>query len=230
MFNAQYGQQEQVRSVMHGVYGWMSVALAITAGVSYLVASTPAFFLTLQTNPGIAIGLFVLQIALVIGLAGWINRMSFTTALALFLTYAATLGVSLSVILHIYTAASIGITFLTTAGMFSVMAIYGYMTKADLTSVGSMSIMMLWGLIIASVVNIFFRSPAIDILLSGVGVVIFVLLTAYDSQRIKRMAESMVADQETMAKISLIGALTLYLDFVNLFLYLLKFMGKRRND
>ena len=230
MLNAQYTQQQQVNSFMQGVYGWMSAALAITAGVAYLVSSTPTVFLTLQANPALVIGLFVLQIAIVMGLSGWINKMSFSTALALFLTYAATLGVSLSVILYIYTSASIAITFLTTATMFGVMSLYGHMTKADLTSVGSISIMMLWGIIIASIINLFFRSSMMDMILSGIGVVIFTLLTAYDSQKIKRIAQSLNADQETMAKVSLMGALTLYLDFINLFLYLLRFMGKRRND
>lgn len=229
MFQMEYSQQ-RLNTFMQGVYGWMSVALALTSGIAYLIAATPQLFVALLSNPAISIGLFILQIALVISLSGWISKMSFTTALAIFLTYAASLGVSLSVILHIYTAASIITTFVTAAGMFAAMALYGYFTKADLTSVGSMSIMMLWGLIITSFVNIFFRSPMVDIVLSGAGVIIFVLLTAYDSQKIKRIAQTLSADQETMAKVALIGALTLYLDFINLFLYLLRFMGKRKND
>ncbi len=230
MFNVDYIQENRLSNFMYGVYGWMCGALALTASISYYISITPEIFQALHGNPGITIGLIIFQLALVIGLAGFHHKMSFPVALAAFLTYAATLGVSLSGIFFIYTTGSIVTTFVTAAGMFGFMAVYGYVTKADLTSVGSISIMMLWGLIITGLINIFFRSPMVDLILSGVGVIVFTLLTAYDSQKLKRIGQQMEADQETMAKVALLGALTLYLDFINLFLYLLRFMGKRNND
>jgi FtsH-binding integral membrane protein len=229
MFSNGYELDHKTSSFMAGVYGWMSCALALTAGVSYYIASVPALFTYIYTHQGIIIALFIAQIALVICISGFINRISFVTALALFLLYAATMGVTLSSIFYIYTQVSILTTFLTTAGMFGAMSLYGYTTKADLTSVGNMSIMVLFGLIIGTFVNMFLKSAQFDYVLSGIGVVIFVLLTAYDTQKIKQIARPMLADQELVEKITLIGALTLYLDFINLFLFLLRFMGKRRD-
>ena len=213
---------------MAGVYGWMSCALAITAGVAYYVASTPAIFMYIHAHPGIMIGLLIVQFGLVIGIASFLNRMTFVTALVLFLVYSATLGITLSTIFFEFTHASILSTFLTTALMFAVMSAYGYITKADLTSVGSMSTMVLFGLIIGMIVNMFLKSAQFDYVLSGIGVVVFVLLTAYDTQKIKQMARPMLVEQEIVGKITLLGALILYLDFINLFLFLLRFMGKRR--
>ena len=184
----------------------------------------------IYTHSAIIIGLFIFQIGLVVAITAFLNRMSFVTALALFLVYAASLGVTLSSIFFVYTEASILSTFLTTALMFGAMSLYGYMTKADLTSVGSMSIMVLFGLIIGMVVNMFLKSEHFDYILSGIGVVVFVLLTAYDTQKIKHIARPVLADHELAAKMTLIGALTLYLDFVNLFLFLLRFMGQRRDQ
>lgn len=227
MVEAEY-RYAQATNLMYGVYGWMSCALAITAGIAYYVAATPPVFMFIYQNPAILIVLFLAQLGLVIGLGLFLTRMTFVTALAMFLLYAALLGVTLSAIFQIYTAASIVSTFVTTAGMFGVMSVYGYMTRTDLTTVGNMSIMMLIGLIIGMVVNMFLRNPMVDLVISGIGVVVFVLLTAYDTQKIKRLGAQLHADQETMAKITILGALTLYLDFINLFLFLLRFMGRRR--
>ena len=230
MFEAEYPHVQRVANLMYGVYGWMSCALTITAGIAYYVAATPKIFMFIHQNPGVLIMLFLAQIGLVIGLSIFLARMTFTTALAMFLLYAASLGLTLSSIFYIYTESSIVSTFVTTAGMFGVMSIYGYLTRSDLTSIGNMSVMMLFGLIIGLVVNMFLRNPMVDLVLSGIGVVVFVLLTAYDTQKIKRLGQQMVAGKEAMAKISILGALTLYLDFINIFLFLLRFMGRRRDD
>jgi FtsH-binding integral membrane protein len=230
MFSNGYELDQKVSSFMAGVYGWMSCALALTAGAAYYVASTPSIFMYLYTHSAIIFGLFIFQIALVVALSGFIHRMSFVTALALFLLYAASLGVTLSSIFFIYTQGSILSTFLTTALTFGAMSLYGYFTKADLTSIGTMSLMILIGLVIGMFVNMFLKSEQFNYILSGIGVVIFTLLTAYDTQKIKEIGRHMLADRETAGKVTLIGALTLYLDFVNLFLFLLRFMGQRRDQ
>lgn len=229
MYSNSYELERRSSSFMAGVYGWMSCALAITAGTAYYVASTPAIFTYLYTHSGIILGLLFVQLALVIAITFFLNRISFMTALVLFLLYAATLGITLSSIFYVYTEVSIITTFLTTAGMFGAMSLYGYITKADLTTVGNMSFMVLIGLIIGMLINMFLKSEQFDYILSGIGVIIFALLTAYDTQKIKQILRT-VQDQEMVGKITLIGALTLYLDFINLFLFLLRFMGNRREQ
>lgn len=230
MFSNGYELDQRISSFMAGVYGWMSCALAITAGVAYYVASVPAICTYLYSNQGIMLGLMFAELAFVFTIVFFINRISFITALILFLLYAASLGVTLSSIFCVYTDASIISTFLTTAGMFSVMSLYGYVTKADLTSVGNMSLMALMGLIIGMFINMFLKSEQLDYIMSGIGVVVFVLLTASDTQKIKQIGRSMLVDREMIGKVTLIGALTLYLDFINLFLFLLRFMGNRRQE
>jgi len=229
MFSNGYELDQKVSSFMAGVYGWMSCALALTAGAAYYVASVPAIFTYIYTHQGILFGLLIVQLALVIAITAFLSRMNFITTLVLFLLYAVTLGITLSSIFYVYTESSILATFLTTALMFSVMSLYGYVTKADLTSIGSMSMMVLVGLIIGIVVNMFLKSEKFDYVLSGIGVVVFVLLTAYDTQKIKQIARPMLVQEELVGKVTLVCALTLYLDFVNLFLFLLRFMGKRRD-
>ncbi len=150
-------------------------------------------------------------------------------ALTMFLVYAVSVGVTTSVIFLIYTQASIVQTFVVTAAMFGVMTIYGYLTHTDLTKLGNVMMMALWGIIIAVLVNLFFKNPMFDLLISIAAVVVFTVLTAYDTQKIKQIGQHMLADDEMMAKVAVLGALTLYLDFVNLFLYLLRFMGRRRD-
>src|SRR5260221_7690861 len=213
MVSNHYELDQRSSSFMAGGYGWMSCALAFTAGVAYYVASTPSIFIYIYTHPAIIIGLMIFQVGLVIAITALLNRISFVTALAMFLVYATSLGVTLSSVFFVYTQGSILSTFLTTALMFGAMSLYGYMTKADLTSVGSMSIMVLFGLIIGMFVNMFLKSEHFDYILSGIGVVVFVLLTAYDTQKIKHMVRPMLADHELAGKMTLIGALTLYLDF-----------------
>lgn len=230
MFSNGYELDRKMSSFMAGVYGWMSCALALTAGAAYYIASSPAIFTYIYTHSAILIGLLIFQLGLVIAIGALINRISFIAALVMFLLYAITLGVTLSSVFYVYTEASILSTFLTTMLMFASMSLYGYLTKADLTSMGSMSMMALIGLIIGMVVNMFLQSEKFDYILSGIGVVVFVLLTAYDTQKIKQIARPMLVDQQLIEKVTLLCALTLYLDFVNLFLYLLRFMGKRRDQ
>lgn len=227
MFSHSYDLDRRVSSCMYGVYGWMSGALAITAGTAYYVASTPSIFTYIYTYSVI---LMLAQFALIFAITFLINRISFVTALILFLLYAATLGITLSSIFYIYTEISIITTFLTAAGMFGAMSLYGYVTKTDLTSIGNVGFMVLIGLMIGLFANIFLKSEQFDYILSAIGVILFVLLTAYDTQKIKQMGRTMLVDEETMGKVTLLGALTLYLDFINIFLFLLRFMGNRREQ
>jgi len=222
-----YPEQAEAARFMYGVYGWMAFALSITAGISYYIFTTKTLFRYLQTNPGLIIGLVVLQFALVIALAFFLMRMTLTMAITAFVVYAASVGVTMASIFFIYTESSIAATFLVTAGMFGAMCLYGYFTKAGLSAIGSFAIMGLFGLIIGLLVNLFLRSVRFDYLLSAFGVVVFTLLTAYDTQKIKRIAARLGVDRETRGKVAILGALTLYLDFLNLFLFLLGFMCRR---
>ena len=223
-------QQSSISSFMYKVYGWMSVGLALTAAVSYYLAATPGFVETLVTHSWIFFAIIIFQLALVIGLSFLINRMNYATALGCFLVYAASVGLTLAPIFLVYTTGSIYLTFLSTAGMFGVMCLYGYFTRSDLTTVGNISIMALIGIIIASLINMFLKSPMMDYVISGIGVLVFTVLTAYDSQKIKHMARGLMADEQTRSKIAVLGALTMYLDFINLFLYLLRFMGNKKSE
>jgi len=215
-------------SFMYKVYGWMSVGLAVTAGVAYYLFRTQSFALYLRAHPGTMIWVFLLQIALIIILGMYLFRMSFTSAILLFVVFAASLGVSLSSIFFVYTMASIFSTFLVASGMFGVMCLYGYFTKTDLTRVGNLAMMGLFGLILALFANFFLRSAMFDYVLSGIGVVVFVLLTAYETQKLKQIGQRLITDEQGRKKMAIYGALTLYLDFINLFLFLLRFMGNRR--
>jgi len=229
MFHKDYPISERLSSFMSGVYAWMTCALVVTACTAYYVALVPQIFALIHGSGIGVIGLFLLQIGLVIALSRFLHRMTFTTAVTMFLLYAMLVGVTLSFAFYAYTFASVFSTFLTAAGMFGGMSVYGYMTRSDLTSMGSIALMMLWGLFLGLVVNMFLRNPALDFMLSGAGVIIFTLLTAYDTQKIKQLGQQMLVEQQMMEKVTILGALTLYLDFINLFLYLLRFMGKRRN-
>lgn len=225
--------QENISStgsnIMTRVYAWMCFALALTAGTAYWCAATPAVYQTIFSQSWLVFVLFGFQLVLVIALSMFLERMSAAMAVILFIIYALTLGVTLSSIFLVFTQTSIFATFLVTAGMFGAMAAYGYFTNADLTAIGSFGFMALIGLIIGGVVNIFLRSETFQYIISACGVLLFTLLTAYDVQKIKRMTMGMVADGATLTKMAIFGALTLYLDFVNLFLYLLQFMGRRRD-
>jgi len=226
MFLDEYSFDKKVSSFMSGVYGWMCAALAVTASVAYYIAITPdAFAFVMQ--PSVALSLLFGQLLFVLALAFFVNRMSFVTALVLFLLYAASLGVTLSSIFYVYTQASIISTFLTTALMFGVMSLYGYITRSDLTTMGNLSFMALVGLVIGMVVNMFLGSAQFNYILSVVGVIVFVLLTAYDTQKIKQTAKMLFMNNQPTQNVTIIGALTLYLDFINIFLFLLNLFGKK---
>lgn len=215
--------------LMRKVYTWMALALVITGLTAYGVASSPNMVALIYTNPVVMWGLLLGELALVFGVSGMIRRLSLTTATLLFVLYSVLNGATLSCIFMLYTEALIAKVFFITAGTFAAMAIYGHTTKADLTSMGKILIMALIGVIIATVVNIFMKSAGLELILSYIGVIIFVGLTAYDSQKIKQMLVQYGDMGEQGQKLALMGSLTLYLDFVNLFLELLRIFG-RSND
>ncbi len=212
------------------VYSWMCVALAVTAATAWYVAAMPTFVNRIVEQPWLLVLIFIGQLGLVIALSSFLERMSFIWAIVLFLVYAVSLGITMSLILRMYTLASIGSTFLVTSGMFGGMALYGYFTRADLTKVQNISIMILWGMILSMLVNLFLKSIWFDYMISMVGVVIFALLTAADTQKLKTFAQRFGQHEEQKDKVAIIGALMLYLDFINLFLFLLRFTGNRREQ
>ena len=213
--------------LMRKVYVWMTLALAITGFTAYGVATSPGLMQAIFTNRVLFWGLIIAEFALVMGVSAAINRLSLTTATLMFVLYSVINGATLSVVFLAYSMASIATVFFITAGTFAAMAFIGYTTKTDLTSVGKIVLMALIGLIIATVVNVFVKSTMFDIILSYVGVLIFVGLTAYDSQKIKQMLLQAPDAGEGAQKVALLGALSLYLDFINLFIYLLRICGRR---
>ena len=227
-----------LRTYMLRVYNYMLVGLGLTGAVAWLVSSQPTlqqiFYNQVATAQGMAlqpnllgwIAMFA-PLGMVLFLSFRIQAMSFATAQMTFWAYAAVMGISLSTILYIYTGASIAMTFFVTAGTFGAMSLYGYTTKRDLTGMGSFLFMGLIGLIIASLVGMFFQSSQLQFVISVLGVLIFTGLTAYDAQNIKNLYYS-GDDSDAMGKKAVMGALRLYLDFINLFLFLLRFMGNRR--
>jgi hypothetical protein len=222
---------ESIGRFMHKVYAWMFAGLAVTAATSYYMFAHPAVLIYLLSSPVVFYALMALQIGLVVYMSSRITSMSYQAAVLSFLAYSSLMGVSLSPIFLVYTMSSICMTFVSAACMFGGMAIYGYYTESDLSRFSSILIMGLWGLIIASFANWFFASSGLDYILSWVGVLLFTALTAYDVQKIKLLAYSMEEDNAagTMgSKIALLGALQLYLDFINLFLYMLKIMGRKQ--
>ena len=226
--NQQLEVSEAFPALMRKVYVWMTLALAITGMTAYYVATNPNIYMTIITNQLVFWGLIIAELALVMGLSAAINRLSLLVATLMFILYSIINGATLSMIFLIYDSSSIAQVFFITAGTFGTMAAIGYTTKADLSSLGRILFMALIGLVIASAVNIFFKSPGLTNILSYVGVLVFVGLTAWDSQKIKNMLMQAPDVDESTQKIALLGALTLYLDFVNLFLYLLRIFGKRR--
>ncbi len=214
-------------ALMRKVYVWMTLALVITGATAYGVATSPGIQMALFSNQLLFWGLIIAEFALVIGISAAINRLSLTTATLMFILYSVINGAMLSSIFVIYTMSSIASVFFITAGTFAVMALIGYTTKTDLTSMGKILFMALIGIIIATVVNIFLKSSGLQMIVSYLGVLIFVGLTAYDSQKIKHMLQMAPDASEGSQKLALLGALTLYLDFVNLFIYLLRIFGRR---
>ena len=216
-------------ALMRKVYVWMALALALTGLTAYGIADNTNLAFTLISNRALFWGIAIAEFALVMFLTARIRKMSLTTATLSFLLYSVLNGVTMSIIFLAFTAASIATTFYITAGTFGIMAFYGYVTKADLSKLGSILRMALLGLIVAIVVNIFMRNSMFDLVISAVGVLIFTGLTAYDSQKIKTALAMQEHPDETAQKVALLGALTLYLDFINLFIYLLRFFGRSNN-
>lgn len=216
--------------LMQKVYVWMTLALIITGITAFGVADSPDILSFIVRNQFVFWTLIIAELTAVIAINGAINKLSLATATLLFILYSVINGVTMAIIFAAYEISSVAHVFFITAGTFAVMAVVGYTTKADLTSMGKFLMMELIGLIIASMVNIFLvRSTGVDLIISYIGVLIFVGLTVYDSWKIKmQLMETDPAEIEASQKIALLGALKLYLDFVNLFLYLLRIMGKRK--
>lgn len=213
--------------LMRKVYLWMTMALVITGFTAYYVAHSEALLTAIFTNQILFWGLLIAELGLVIGLSAAINRLSLSIATLMFVLYSLINGATMSFIFLAYTSSSVTSVFLITAGTFAAMALIGYFTKTDLTSMGKILMMALIGIIIASVVNIFMKSSGLTVVLNYLGVLVFVGLTAYDSQKIKEMLLMAPDAGENSQKLALLGALSLYLDFINLFLYLLRIFGKR---
>jgi hypothetical protein len=218
-----------LRHFMHMVYGWMSLGLFVTGACGAYMASDPKMIVNLVHNSTLFYGIMIAELGLVLVLSAWISKMDISTAKFAFLFYAALTGVSLSVVYLVYTSQSIASTFFLTAGLFGIMSAYGYMTKTDLTTMGNLCFMGLIGIILASVVNIWLHSPAIMWATTYVGILVFTGLTAYDSQKIKAMYDASSDGTDVETKSAILGALALYLDFINLFLSLLRATGRRRN-
>lgn len=215
--------------LMRKVYTWMAMALVITGVAAYGVANSPGLIQAIYGNPVLFFGLIIGELALVWGVSARIHKLSLTTATLLFILYSVINGVTLSSIFIVYASSTISEAFLITAGTFGGMSILGYTTKRDLSKLGSYLLMALIGIIIASVVNIFLKSSGFDLILSYLVVLVFVGLTAWDTQNIKNMLEVEGDTGEGAQKVALIGALTLYLDFINLFLHILRILGNSRD-
>ncbi len=222
---AELSMSSYIARTMQRVFGKMFLGILVTAFVSLGIASSPAILGAVFSSRAIFFGLIIAQFALVIWLSAGINKMSAGTASLLFYLYSAITGVTLTPIFLAFTGDSIIKTFFITAGTFGAMAAYGYITKKDLSKMGSILFMALIGLILVSLVNLFLSSPALTWGISAAGVLIFVGLTAWDVQQIKQMAYA--TSEQNVGKLAAIGALTLYLDFINLFLYLLRIFGNR---
>ncbi|NLV60039.1 MAG: Bax inhibitor-1/YccA family protein [Spirochaetales bacterium] len=224
--------QVRERTLLKNVYLWMSAGLGLTALVAYLVASSPTLLYALMGNALGMILVIVGQFALVFYLSSRLDRMSQASAIGSFLAYSTLNGVMLSSILIVYTGAMVSKAFVVSALMFASMSLYAMTTDRDLNRIGAYAGMGLWGLIIAMVLNMLFKSSAIDYLISVVGVVLFLGLTAWDTKKIVQMNQSYGTnlDEETFTKLSIIGALTLYLDAINLFLFVLRIFGRSSSN
>lgn len=214
-------EDSSLNAMLRKVYLWMTLAMVVTGLTAYYVAGN------VTLTPGLFYGSMIAEFVLVLVLSAALDRLSAVVATLMFLLYSVLNGVTLSVVFAIYTEASIATTFFITGGTFAAMAAYGYFTKKDLTKVGNILLMALFGLIIAMVVNMFMHNGVLDMIVSGVGVLLFTGLTAYDTQKAKNALAGQ-QESETSTKLAVYFALELYLDFINLFLHLLRFFGNRR--
>jgi len=221
--------QIQVNEFIRSVYNWMAIGLGITGLVAFYISNSETMLRLIFGNQMIFFGLIIGELALVFSISARVHKMRASTATSLFMLYAALNGATLSAIFLVYTRSSITSTFFICAATFIAASIYGMVTKRDLTSVGQFLFMGLIGIVIASVVNLFIRSSGVSLIVSYIGVIVFVGLTAYDTQKLRTMALTQPAgiDGATLRKGAILGALTLYLDFINLFLMLLRIMGSR---
>jgi FtsH-binding integral membrane protein len=221
--------QIQVNTFIRSVYNWMAIGLGITGLVAFYISNSEAMLRLIFGNQLVFFGLIIGELALVFSISARVHKMQASTATSLFMLYAALNGATLSAIFLVYTRSSITSTFFVCAATFVAASIYGMVTKRDLTSMGQFMFMGLIGIIIASVVNFFIRSSGVNLIVSYIGVIVFVGLTAYDTQKLRTMALTQPEgiDGATLRKGAILGALTLYLDFINLFLMLLRIMGNR---
>jgi FtsH-binding integral membrane protein len=209
-----YPAAERVNGFLRGVYGWMGAGLAVTALTSWIVAGSPSLVYTVATNRVLFWGLVIAQLGLVLAISARVQKLAPGTASLLFMIYSILTGVTISFVLIAFTGESVATTFLVTAGMFGALAMYGTATRRDLSG-------------LASIVGIFWHSDALQFVISFIGVIVFTGLAAYDAQRLRAMALSM--PEGSSGSYQIVGALTLYLDFINLFLFLLRFLGNRRD-
>jgi hypothetical protein len=221
-------EAEILAAFFRGVYGWMCGGLAITAATAWLVASSPAIVTAIITNQFLFWGLAIAQLGIVFALSARVDRMAGTTASALFIVYSALTGVTLSFVLLLYTGQSVATTFVVAGGMFGALALYGTVTRRNLSGFGQFLFMGVIGLLLASFIGMFWHNDGLQFMISLVGVLVFAGLTVYDAQRLKEMA--LATNIGTTSASTIVGALALYLDFINLFLFLLRFMGNRRDD
>jgi FtsH-binding integral membrane protein len=217
----------RVTAFLRVVYGWMAVGLTVTAVVAWMVAGSDALVYAIASNRLLFWGIFGAQLGVVIFLSARVNRLAPGTAAALFLGYSALTGLTMAFVLRVYTGESVATTFFITAGTFGALAVYGTVTSRSLSGLGQFLFMGLIGIVIASVVGIFWQSDGLQFVISFCGVILFTLLTAYDAQQLKAIALS-VPDAQA-SSYAIVGGLRLYLDFINLFLYLLRFLGGRRD-
>lgn len=224
-----YKEEQETQRFFTKVFSWMFLGLLISGITAYYVAVTPILIQFIFSSPIIFIGLLIFELILVIVLAGFVKKVSANTATLLFILYSFVTGLTLSVIFLVYTINSINLVFFITAGMFGIMSFLGYTTKTDLTKFGPILLMGLLGIIIAGFLNFIFKNSMLDFIITIIGVIIFTALTAYDVQRIKKTNILGNEGTDEDKKEAIIGALTLYLDFINLFLKLLRLTGKRRN-
>jgi FtsH-binding integral membrane protein len=217
---------ERVTAFLRAVYGWMCAGLAITAGTAWSVASSPSLVKTIATNAAVFWILVIAQLGIVLLLSARVQKLSASAASGLFIAYSALTGVTLSFVLLAYTGESVASTFLITAATFGSLALYGTFTRRSLAGMGQFMFMGLIGLLIASFVGLFWPNDGLQFMISLVGVIVFTGLTAWDAQRLKSMALAVEGSHAT--QYAVVGALALYLDFINLFLFLLRFLGGRR--
>lgn len=223
-----YCVNDTYHTLLRKVYGWMCYALFVTGLAAYLVSYNTSVMYYILEHDYVMWGAFVIELCLVVILSYFTNRLSLSQAMGAFVLYSLVNGCTLSVIFMIYSSTSIGNTFMITAGTFGFMSLYGYCTKKDLSTIGRCCFFALIGIIIATIVNLFLGSTLMDYVISYIGVIVFMGLTAWDTQKIYRMLLHQDNVSDGTKKLALLGALTLYLDFINLFLYMLKIFGKKK--